>query len=78
MFGSNAALASAFRLLMGEAQNTPCSLCKSFHASHNLISYNQGIVPKRRVNPRWKKVRIFCLDNKRQLSTLNLQLWTLN
>jgi len=36
MFGSNVVLASAFGFLMCEAENTPCSLCKSFHASHNF------------------------------------------
>jgi hypothetical protein len=35
MLGSNAILAGAFGFLMCEAENTPCSLCKSFHASHN-------------------------------------------
>jgi hypothetical protein len=36
VFGSNVVLASAFSLLMSEAKNTPCALCKSFHTSHSF------------------------------------------
>src|SRR5689334_14654727 len=35
MLGSNVVLAGALSFLMCQAENTPCSLCKSLHASHS-------------------------------------------
>jgi hypothetical protein len=36
MLGANVTVASAFRLLVRETQNTPCPLGKSFHACHSF------------------------------------------
>jgi hypothetical protein len=54
MLGANIVVAGALCFLMGQAENTPCSLRKPLHASHKIDSPEPGlqvllarIVPKK-------------------------------
>ena len=68
MFSANIIIASAFSLLVREAENAPCSLCKTLHSCHSflLIYYEIDSTKKegelgvgKRLEFVYKKVTIF-------------------
>src|ERR1051325_2755715 len=55
-------VASAFSLLVCQAQNTPCSLRKSLHSCHSILLIVKVILPKSQRTHRRKMIRI-CLQH---------------
>src|ERR1044071_3183394 len=55
-------VASAFSLLVCQAQNTPCSLRKSLHSCHSILLIVRVILPKSQRTHRRKMIRI-CLQD---------------